>query len=51
MLWPTFDTPPSLVQAVIAGGKRTVFRSAEGAEDNGLFSALIISTWRSKTTG
>ena len=32
---PTFDTPPSLVQPVIAGGKRTVFRSAEGAEDNG----------------
>jgi N-acetylmuramic acid 6-phosphate etherase len=32
---PTFDTPPSLVQAVIAGGKRTVFRSSEGAEDDG----------------
>jgi N-acetylmuramic acid 6-phosphate etherase len=32
---PTFDTPPSLVQAIIAGGKRTVFRSAEGAEDDG----------------
>lgn len=32
---PTFDTPPSMVQAVIAGGKRTVFRSSEGAEDNG----------------
>ena len=32
---PTFDTAPSLVQAVIAGGKRTVFRSAEGAEDDG----------------
>ncbi len=32
---PTFDTPPSLVQAIIAGGRRTVFRSAEGAEDNG----------------
>ncbi|HSE04522.1 MAG TPA: N-acetylmuramic acid 6-phosphate etherase [Methylomirabilota bacterium] len=32
---PTFDTPPSLVQAIIAGGKRTVFRSSEGAEDNG----------------
>jgi N-acetylmuramic acid 6-phosphate etherase len=32
---PTFDTPPSLVQAVIAGGRRSVFRSAEGAEDNG----------------
>jgi N-acetylmuramic acid 6-phosphate etherase len=32
---PTFDTPPSLVQAVIAGGRRTVFRSSEGAEDDG----------------
>ena len=32
---PTFDTPPALVQAVIAGGKRTVFRSSEGAEDDG----------------
>ncbi|HEX7216202.1 MAG TPA: N-acetylmuramic acid 6-phosphate etherase [Methylomirabilota bacterium] len=32
---PTFDTEPSLVQAIIAGGKRTVFRSAEGAEDDG----------------
>jgi len=32
---PTFDTPPSLVQAVIAGGRRSVFRAAEGAEDDG----------------
>ncbi len=31
---PTFDTPPALVQAVIAGGRRAVFRSAEGAEDD-----------------
>ncbi len=31
---PTFDTRPALVQAVIAGGRRAVFRSAEGAEDN-----------------
>jgi len=31
---PTFDTAPSLVQAVIAGGQRAVFRSAEGAEDD-----------------
>ncbi|HXJ80519.1 MAG TPA: N-acetylmuramic acid 6-phosphate etherase [Candidatus Methylomirabilis sp.] len=30
---PTFGTPPALVQAVIAGGRRAVFRSAEGAED------------------
>ena len=31
---PTFDTPSGLVQAVIAGGRRAVFRSAEGAEDD-----------------
>ena len=30
---PTFNTPPSLVQAMMAGGKRAVFRSQEGAED------------------
>jgi N-acetylmuramic acid 6-phosphate etherase len=31
---PTFDTSPALVQAVIAGGPRAVFRSTEGAEDD-----------------
>src|SRR5499426_732564 len=31
---PTFGTPARLVQAVIAGGRRAVFRSAEGAEDD-----------------
>jgi len=31
---PTFGTQPSLVQAVIAGGRNAVFRSAEGAEDD-----------------
>lgn len=31
---PTFHTPPSLVQAVIAGGRAAVFRSREGAEDD-----------------
>ena len=30
---PTFSTPPSLVQAIIAGGRGAVFRSREGAED------------------
>ncbi len=30
---PTFNTPPSLVQAVMAGGRASVFRSREGAED------------------
>lgn len=31
---PTFGTPPSLVQAIIAGGRGAVFRSREGAEDD-----------------
>lgn len=30
---PTFNTQPSLIQGFIAGGKRAVFRSQEGAED------------------
>ena len=31
---PTFGTPPSMVQAFMAGGKKAVFRSQEGAEDD-----------------
>ena len=31
---PTFGTPPSLVQAIMAGGRASVFRSREGAEDD-----------------
>src|SRR5258706_5465308 len=31
---PTFGTPPSLIQAVMAGGKSAVFRSKEGSEDS-----------------
>jgi N-acetylmuramic acid 6-phosphate etherase len=31
---PTFNTPPGQVQAVMAGGRRAVFRSIEGAEDD-----------------
>ncbi len=30
---PTFHTPPTLVQAVMAGGRSSVFKSKEGAED------------------
>ena len=30
---PTFNTPPKLVQALIAGGKSSVFCSREGVED------------------
>jgi len=31
---PTFGTPPRLVQAVIAGGRRALTQAVEGAEDN-----------------
>jgi N-acetylmuramic acid 6-phosphate etherase len=31
---PTFGTRPSLVQVIMAGGRRSVFRSQEGAEDD-----------------
>jgi N-acetylmuramic acid 6-phosphate etherase len=31
---PTFGTPPALVQAVMAGGRASVFRAREGAEDD-----------------
>jgi N-acetylmuramic acid 6-phosphate etherase len=30
---PTFGTHPSMIQGIIAGGKKAVFRSQEGAED------------------
>ena len=30
---PTFGTSPTMVQALVAGGKKAVFRSQEGAED------------------
>jgi len=33
---PTFGTPPRLVQAVIAGGRRALTHAVEGAEDNRL---------------
>jgi N-acetylmuramic acid 6-phosphate etherase len=32
---PTFGTRPGLVQAIMAGGRGSVFRSREGAEDDG----------------
>lgn len=31
---PTFNTPPPMAQAMMAGGRQAVFRSQEGAEDN-----------------
>jgi len=31
---PTFGTPPSLVEGIIAGGRAALWRSVEGAEDD-----------------
>lgn len=38
----TFNTPPSLVRAFMAGGNSSVFRSKEGAEDRGEDSKRIV---------
>lgn len=42
---PTFNTPPGMVQAVMAGGKASVFRSREGAEDR---KDMALSLFRAK---
>lgn len=39
---PTFSTSPSLVQAIIAGGRGAVFRSREGAEDGRAGARTIV---------
>ncbi len=39
---PTFNTPPTLVQAIIAGGRRAVFRSQEGAEDDASAARRVV---------
>src|SRR5205807_40913 len=39
---PTFGAPRELVQGVIAGGVTALYRSAEGAEDNGTAGALAL---------
>ncbi len=39
---PTFHTKPSQIQAIMAGGKKAVFKSREGAEDNAEAGASII---------
>lgn len=39
---PTFNTGPGQVQAVMAGGRRAVFRSVEGAEDDARGGARAI---------
>lgn len=39
---PTFNTPSPLIQALMAGGRSSVFRSKEGAEDQ---TADLIHRW------
>jgi N-acetylmuramic acid 6-phosphate etherase len=39
---PTFGTPPRLVQAIMAGGRASVFRSREGAEDDAVAAARAV---------
>jgi N-acetylmuramic acid 6-phosphate etherase len=39
---PTFSTAPELVQGIIAGGERAVFRAVEGAEDSPLEGARAL---------
>jgi N-acetylmuramic acid 6-phosphate etherase len=39
---PTFCTPPAQVQAIIAGGRRAVFRAVEGAEDDASAGAASV---------
>jgi len=43
---PTFGTPPSLVQAIMAGGKSAVFKAKEGVEDDFEEGARAISRLR-----
>jgi N-acetylmuramic acid 6-phosphate etherase len=40
---PTFGAPPELVQGIMAGGERALYRSVEGAEDEGDIGALSIN--------
>src|SRR5580704_6585260 len=41
---PTFGTPPRIVQAVIAGGRRALTHAVEGAEDNRAQGAKDLAT-------
>lgn len=41
---PTYGTPPSKVQGVIAGGRKSVFRSQEGSEDSEAAGARDIAS-------
>ena len=44
---PTFNTTPRQIKAVMAGGKGSVFKSKEGAEDNAAAGSAAVSYLRS----
>ncbi|NLE29408.1 MAG: N-acetylmuramic acid 6-phosphate etherase [Phycisphaerae bacterium] len=46
---PTFGVSPTMVQGIIAGGKRALVRSAEGAEDDKATGAKAIERKRIKS--
>lgn len=48
---PTFGTPPGRIAAVMAGGASAVFRSKEGAEDDGGDGAAQVRRWRAGRRG
>jgi len=43
---PTFGTDPKMIQGIIAGGKKAVFRSIEGAEDRSAEGRKVIDQKR-----
>ena len=43
---PTFGTPPSRVQGIIAGGRRALVRAIEGAEDHAADGAAALDAKR-----
>ena len=43
---PTFGVPPTMVQGIIAGGRRALVRSSEGAEDDTKAGALAVAKRR-----
>ena len=45
---PTYGTPPAMVQGIIAGGRRALVRSIEGAEDRARDGAAAVARKRVK---
>jgi len=43
---PTYGTPPSMVQGIVAGGRRALVRSVEGAEDRQADGAAAVTRRR-----